>query len=114
MIRILIGGDVCPTGRVQAAFAAGRANDIFHDLLPEIQSADLAVVNLECPLVSQPSPIAKGAATILGAPRESIRGFAEAQWDVLNLANNHSFDHGAAGLNETIESIRNAGLAAVG
>lgn len=113
MIRILIGGDVCPMGRVQAAFAAGRASDIFHDLLPEIQSADLAVVNLECPLVSKPLPIAK-AATILGAPPECINGFVDAQWDILNLANNHSFDHGAAGLRQTIEAIRKAGLTVVG
>ena len=113
MIRILIGGDVCPMGRVQAAFTAGQASDIFHDLLPEIQSADLAVVNLECPLVSQPSPITK-AATILGAPPECINGFVAAQWDILNLANNHSFDHGAAGLNETIEAVRKAGLTVVG
>lgn len=113
MIRILIGGDICPMGRVQAAFIAGRANDIFHDLLPEIQAADLAVVNLECPLVARRSPITKSA-PVLGAPPECVRGFAAAQWDVLNLANNHSYDHGAEGLHETIESVRNAGLAVVG
>jgi poly-gamma-glutamate synthesis protein (capsule biosynthesis protein) len=113
MIRILIGGDVCPMGRVQSAFAAGQANDIFHDLLPEIQSADLSVVNLECPLVSRSSPIVKAGAILETTP-DSIHGFAAAEWDVLNLANNHSFDHGAVGLRETIETVRKAGLAPVG
>jgi poly-gamma-glutamate synthesis protein (capsule biosynthesis protein) len=98
---------------VQAAFAAGQARQIFHDLLPEIQSADLAVVNLECPLVSHPSPITKSA-PVLESPPVCVRGFVGAQWDLLNLANNHSFDHGAAGLRETIQAIRNAGLAVVG
>jgi hypothetical protein len=113
MIRILIGGDVCPMGKVQAAFTAGRSREIFHDLLPEIQFADLAIANLECPLVSQPSPIAKSG-PVLGAPTECIHGFTDAQWDILNLANNHSFDHGAAGLRETIETVRKAGLTAIG
>lgn len=113
MIRILIGGDVYPAGNVQSAFIEGRAADIFHDLLPEIASADLSIVNLECPLISRETPIAK-AGPVLGAPRECIRGFAEAGWDVLNLANNHSFDHGAEGLRETICTIREAGLEPLG
>jgi hypothetical protein len=100
-------------GRVQAAFAAGQAGDIFHDLLSEIQSADLAAVNLECPLVSRSSPITKAAPT-LGAPPACVQGFVDAQWDVLNLANNHSFDHGADGLLETVQAIQNAGLTVVG
>ncbi|HPW19589.1 MAG TPA: CapA family protein [Vicinamibacterales bacterium] len=113
MIRILIGGDVYPGGTVQSAFIEGRAADIFHDLLPEIASADLSIVNLECPLISRETPIAK-AGPVLGAPRECIRGFAEAGWNVLNLANNHSFDHGAEGLQETIRTIREAGLEPLG
>ncbi len=95
MIRIVFGGDICPTGRIQNAFAEGNADEIFHDLLEDIISADLSVVNLECPLVSQETPIAKGGGPVLGANSRCIRGFAAAKWSVLNLANNHSFDHGA-------------------
>ncbi|MBC8003712.1 MAG: CapA family protein [Opitutaceae bacterium] len=113
MIRILVGGDVSPMGKVNTAFIAGQASDIFHDLLPEIQAADLAVVNLECPLVSRSSPILKVAPALAASP-DSIQGFANAQWDVLNLANNHSFDHGADGLQETIKTVRKAGLDIVG
>ena len=113
MIKILIGGDVYPAGKIQTAFTEGRAADIFHDLLPEVEGADLSIVNLECPLISRETPIAK-AGPVLGAPKECIRGFAEAGWDVLNLANNHSFDHGAEGLRETIRTIRDAGLEPLG
>jgi hypothetical protein len=113
MIRIVVGGDVCPTGKVQASFSGGRAQEIFHDLLPEIESADLAIVNLECPLVSRSTPTPK-AGPVLGAAPECIRGFVDAQWDVLNLANNHSYDHGATGLLETLQTIQNTGLTAVG
>ncbi len=113
MTRILIGGDICPMGKMQAAFAAGQAEAIYHDLLPEIRAADLAVANLECPLVSEPKPIEKYA-TILTSPPAAIRGFADAGWHVLNLANNHSYDHGATGLQETIETVQKAGMTVVG
>ena len=115
MIRIVFGGDICPTGRIQNAFVEGNADEIFHDLLEDITNADLSVVNLECPLVSQETPINKGGGgPVLGANSRCIRGFAAANWSVLNLANNHSFDHGESGLRETIDTIRGAGLGVVG
>jgi len=113
MIRIIIGGDVCPMGRIQNAFVKGNAEEIFHDLLKEIANADLSVVNLECPLISQATPITK-AGPILGSSIKCVEGFAAAKWNVLNLANNHSYDHGASGLRETLGAIKTAGLNAVG
>jgi poly-gamma-glutamate synthesis protein (capsule biosynthesis protein) len=114
MIRILFGGDVCPMGRIQEAFVEGSPEDIFHDLLEEINASDLSIVNLECPFVSKETPIDKAGGVILGANARCIRGFAAAKWRVLNLANNHSFDHGAKGLRETIQTIKEAGLGYVG
>lgn len=113
MIQILIGGDVCPMGSLQNAFAEGHANEIFDDLLDDIIHADLSIVNLECPLVSQETPIAK-AGPVLGAQINCVQGFVSAGWKVLNLANNHSFDHGARGLHETMSTVRQAGLDLVG
>ncbi len=113
MIHILIGGDIYPTGRIQKSFIEGDAKAIFHDLLEEIASADLSVVNLECPMVSRETPIYKPGG-VLGSSVQTINGFIAAKWDVLNLANNHSFDHGAVGLTETIQTIRKAGLTHIG
>lgn len=114
MTTIIIGGDVCPMGRIENTFIEGNANEIFHDLLGEIDKADLSVVNLECPLVSKKTPIEKAGGFVLGANIKCINGFVAAQWNVLNLANNHSFDHGAQGLAETIRTIKEAGIAHVG
>ncbi len=113
MVRIVVGGDVCPTGRIQNAFIEGKADEIFHDLLGEIANADLSIVNLECPLISQETAISK-AGPVLGASIKCIQGFVAAKWDVLNLANNHSFDHGAKGLQETMLTIKREGLSIVG
>ena len=109
MTTILIGGDVYPGGHIQPAFMEGNAGGIFHDLQQDIKDADLSIANLECPLIRQSTPIAK-AGPVLGADVNCINGFTAAGWDVLNLANNHSFDHGAAGLRETIRTITNAAL----
>jgi poly-gamma-glutamate capsule biosynthesis protein CapA/YwtB (metallophosphatase superfamily) len=113
MISVLIGGDVCPMGKIQDSFIRGDTNEIFHDLADEIASADLSVVNLECPLVSRRTPISK-AGPVLTSSTNCIEGFKVAKWDVLNLANNHSYDHGAEGLRDTLNAIEKAGLHAVG
>lgn len=114
MVKILIGGDVCPMGSLEPLFVEGNAPAIFHDLLGHICSAQLSVVNLECPLVSQFTPINKAGGAILGAATACIRGFSAGKWHLLNLANNHSFDQGAGGLSETIQVIRQEGLSVVG
>jgi hypothetical protein len=108
-VRILIGGDICPRGRVQSAFIEGRAEAIFGDLLEAVSEADLSIANLECPLVTEDTPIEK-AGIALGADARCVRGLRSAGWTALSLANNHSFDHGAQGLLNTIETIKDAGM----
>ena len=114
MVSIVIGGDICPVGRIENAFIEGNTDEMFHDLLGDITSADLSIANLECPLVSEDTPIEKAGGTILGASIKCVNGFAVTKWNVLNLANNHSFDHGAKGLRETIYTIERAGISAIG
>jgi poly-gamma-glutamate synthesis protein (capsule biosynthesis protein) len=113
MITVVIGGDIYPSGNIQKPFIDGNAEEIFHDLLDDITSADLSVVNLEAPIVSKETPIKKPGGT-LGAPINTINGFIAARWNVLNLANNHSFDQGVQGLLETFRTIKKAGLSYVG
>lgn len=113
MIKIIIGGDVYPSGNVEKAFTNGDAQEMFHDLLDVIQKSDLSIVNLECPLVSQVKPIAKSG-PVLGASVECIRGLKNAGIEVLNLANNHILDHGGEGLRETIKVIHSVGIETVG
>jgi len=113
MPTIIIGGDIYPVGDIQNAFIAGKAAEIFHDLLEDITDADLSIVNLESPLVSTETPIEKPGG-VLHARVEAVRGFVAAKWQVLNLANNHSFDQGEVGLLETMATIKKAGLLYVG
>lgn len=111
--RVLIGGDICPTPGDIDLFLAGKSSELFGDLLPEFASADLTLVNLECPLIDAPSPIAKSGAHF-GVPRGCINGLKKAGIDVISLANNHIMDHGRAGLESTLSACKDAGLSTVG
>ncbi|MGI0009907.1 MAG: CapA family protein, partial [Nitrosopumilaceae archaeon] len=102
MINILIGGDVCPIGRNSPFFKMGDAANIFNDLLVEFQNADLSIVNLECPLINERTPLLKNG-PVLGVESDCINGLKKAGIDVVNLANNHILDHGRAGLMNTLK-----------
>jgi poly-gamma-glutamate capsule biosynthesis protein CapA/YwtB (metallophosphatase superfamily) len=112
-LRIVIGGDLCPTGPIGRACRDGDAAGVFGDLVDELQNADLAVLNLECPLITQPSPIAKSG-PVLGTTPDHIAVLPAAGFDLVSLANNHAMDHGATGLASTIAACDRAGLASFG
>jgi len=113
MIKILIGGDLCPFGSNVPMFENGDVDALFHDLLVEFRRAELSIVNLECPLVLESSPIEKIGPT-LGASDSCINAISKANIGVLNLANNHIMDHGTKGLKHTLESCKKSGIVHVG
>jgi Bacterial capsule synthesis protein PGA_cap len=113
MATILVGADPCPIEGNQPYFVRGDAESLFHDLLPEIRSADLAIANLEGPLIDSPSPIPK-TGPIFGEPSGCIAGIRNAGFHALCLANNHILDHGARGLENTLRVCAGAGIATVG
>lgn len=113
MITVSIGGDVCPIGKNLPYFISGDAESIFNDLLMEFEKADLSIVNLECPLINENTPIAK-IGPILGVPGECINGIKQANIDILNLANNHIMDHGPTGLKNTLKVCAEAQIKTVG
>jgi poly-gamma-glutamate capsule biosynthesis protein CapA/YwtB (metallophosphatase superfamily) len=112
-IKVIIGGDVCPTERDQSLFKEGNAAKIFNDLLGEFATADLAVVNLEFPLIEEPSPIRK-TGPVLAAPSECVRGLVSSHIKCVGLANNHILDHGARGVENTLRVCSTAGLLTFG
>lgn len=112
-ISILIGGDLCPIGRNQSLFQQGNAAVLLNDLLPEFGTADLLIVNLECPLTDVDSPIQKRGPA-LRASSACIAGLKNAGIHVLNMANNHILDHGAQGVENTLRLGESAGIATVG
>tara|TARA_B100000780_G_scaffold11920_1_gene8143 strand:+ start:9194 stop:10333 length:1140 start_codon:yes stop_codon:yes gene_type:complete len=113
MVKLIIGGDICATNRDKHAFSEGNVSNIFGDLVPIIQSADLAIANLETPLINSPSPIKKSGAVFGNAP-DILNAIKSSGINFLNLANNHILDHGEQGLKTTIEALKNQDFNYVG
>ena len=112
-VKIIVGGDICPVGRNISYFSNGDTRNLWNDLLSEFDSAALSVANLECPLIRESTPIEK-TGPVLGAPSECIKGFIASQIGCLGLANNHILDHGAVGLQNTLQACSAAGIRTFG
>lgn len=103
MTKIIIGGDTCPSGKTEEAFIAANRKAILNDASSIIEGADYFVVNLECPLIEEYSPIEKDG-PVLGSDITAIKGIKAIGIDAVNLANNHILDHGEIGLRSTIKA----------
>jgi len=77
-----------------------------------LKSADITLINLESPLVKDCKPTDAGM--IFCAPLEHIKGLTYAGVDIANLANNHIYNQGNKGLEETVEVLNSNGISPVG
>jgi len=110
-VRVVVGGDWAAVREFAAADKADR-QALYGELHPSITSADLSIVNLECPLGGD-TPILKDGPSFRCDPR-CAAALVEAGFHVATLANNHIYDQGAAGLTATLNVCRDAGLMTVG
>lgn len=101
-IKIFISGDFAPRMRVSEAIEKGDYQCLFNDMLPIINDSDIAITNLECPLIDKGTPIAKTGPN-LKASAKSIEALKYAGFDMVTLANNHAMDYGEEGLRSTIQ-----------
>ncbi|MCB9472475.1 MAG: CapA family protein [Candidatus Delongbacteria bacterium] len=111
--RVLIGGDLCAIQRNEAAFIQGDRAHLLGPFDKVFASADLRILNIECPLISRPDPLPK-TGPVLGAPREAIVGILAIGVDLAVLANNHIMDHRTSGLLSTLEALDDARISHVG
>ena len=112
-MRIAIGSDFCPVGPIGVGCQNADTQAVFGDLLSDLHEADLAVLNLECPLITEETPIAKSG-PVLGVAHDHVNVLPAAGFHLVGLANNHAMDHGAKGLASTIAACEAAGLTCFG
>lgn len=84
----------------------------FGEAVEVLRAADLAFVNLECPLTER--PYARKKVVNVRAKPERVRWLVEAGIDGVSVANNHAADCGAEGLRDTVELLKSKGLFAAG
>lgn len=79
-----------------------------------LRQADVVFGNLECTLSEDGlRPRRYDSMQMRGHPR-FVEGLAAARFDVLNVANNHSLQHGRPAFRETIDLLTRHGIAPVG
>jgi poly-gamma-glutamate synthesis protein (capsule biosynthesis protein) len=85
---------------------------LFAPIADLLGAADVTFANLETPI----APEAKGGTRpfVFNAPPEVVSALLRAGVDVVSVANNHAFDQGRGGFEETLRRLEAAGLKAVG
>lgn len=86
---------------------------VLGDLRTVIGEDEVAFANLETPLSMRVDP-ETGNPPVMGAPADVAPALAAVGIDVVSVANNHSYDQTAAGLDDTLEALRSASVASVG
>jgi hypothetical protein len=108
-------GDITPGS--QYGLPAGGGAALFGDVRPTLREPDLMAGNLEGTLsAGGASKCAAGAENCFAfqAPPGNARALRDAGIDLVNLANNHSFDYGEAGRTQTLGALTAAGVAFTG
>lgn len=112
-MNINIFGDFVPINRGVSSVLNGTAIDAA--ILSHIREADLSVVNLECPVVSNCG--AKGIlkdGPCLKTSEDSVKYLKNCGFDMVTLANNHLNDFGSEGVHDTFAACKKNDIMWVG
>jgi poly-gamma-glutamate synthesis protein (capsule biosynthesis protein) len=86
----------------------------FEDVAPVLRRADIALANVESPVLDEPAKFWVHARMTFRAGPEALPVLDAAGFDVLSFANNHALNFGAHGLRETLAQVGRTRLRAVG
>jgi hypothetical protein len=112
-------GDGSMRGLLSPASSVAEHLALLHGVAPLLRDADLTEVNLEGPLTNHPYPDPRQprprtwnptSEYVFASAPVAADALAEAGVDVVGMANNHVYDHLAAGVRSTIASLQSAGF----
>ena len=113
-IKAFVSGDFCPAYvPVEPLLKVDAAKEIFGDFYDIIQSSDLSITNLECPLTLSNCCINKIGPNLKSHPEIALL-LKTAGFNMVTLANNHIYDFGQQGLLDTIETLKNSSISYLG
>ena len=108
-------GDVTPGS--QYGTLPGDGGQLFAGVRSQLRAPQLMIGNLEGTIGQAGTPkCAAGTPNCFAfqAPPQSARGLRAAGFDVMNVANNHAYDYGAAGQAATLDALRAAHIGHAG
>lgn len=86
---------------------------IDEELLAEMRSADIMMLNNEFPYSDRGAPLPDKTYTFRAAP-ESVSVLRDMGVDIVALANNHAYDYGEDAFLDTLDTLEQAGIPYVG
>ena len=110
-VTLMFGGDVTLSDHFETV--VGNDHTWAFEKLDEYREADVAMVNLENPLTRSTLRRPDKQFNFKADP-EAVEVLTAGGVDIVNLANNHAMDYEAEGLIETLETLENSGIHAVG
>lgn len=116
-IRIKAVGDMVPGTNYPVRRKPQDPNSLLAKMKPYLQGADILFGNYESTLTNHPHPFkdtSKGMVFAFRSPPEYAKIFQAVGFNILNIANNHSYDFNETGFRDTMRSIEQAGMKAVG
>ena len=117
-MRIMFVGDI-NLGEYYTSFGHGprsylEHSDVFENVRDLFSQADFVVGNLEAPLTTHNfNPTEPESVVLRGDPKHAAT-LKDAGFRVLQVANNHTVQHGEEGFRETVDALSSAGITAVG
>jgi len=92
--------------------SVGEPSYFFRNVKSIFENDDLTIVNMEGPLTTS-EDLQEKEFSFKGRP-EYTRILTEGSVEAVNLANNHSYDYGEQGYQDTIQNVENAGITSFG
>ena len=110
VIQLVAAGDVNVTDSIVASGGAEYDyTDTFLDVSHLLAAGDITVLNFEGNLCGVPY-----GSTSRSAPQQMVEALSKAGVDIVQLANSYSINQGISGLQATIQSVKDAGMEALG
>jgi poly-gamma-glutamate capsule biosynthesis protein CapA/YwtB (metallophosphatase superfamily) len=116
-IKIKAVGDIVPGTNYPNNRLHSRSKTLFQGVKPLLKGADILFGNFESTLTNYPySPKGLGGRLIVAfrTPPSYTQILKEAGFDVMSVANNHSFDFARQGFNDSIHNLEKANIKALG
>lgn len=115
--RFVATGDILMNGAVKDAAAGSGGDNAGYDPLwagvsPWVGPADLAFANLEFPI--EPEGGGQARNMVFFAPPVVLDSLSDLGFDVVSFANNHVYDQGRAGVDQTLSELERVGISAAG
>lgn len=111
-ITLAAAGDIMLARSIGRALQRDPNDSPFAGVIDVLRAADVTVGNLEC-AIGTSGTRARKSFTFL-APPEAAMSVADAGFDLVTLANNHSLDYGAEALASTMQLLDGVGVRHVG